>query len=80
MSSNNPISMAGTYTTVQGDTWDAIAYRLWQRETLMHLLLEANPDYGDLLVFGPDVKLSVPQIAVPAKIPDLPPWMNGRLS
>ncbi len=69
--------MADTYTTVQGDTWDAIAYRLWQREILMHRLLEANPDYGDLLVFGPDVKLAVPQIAVPAKTPDLPPWMNG---
>ena len=66
-----------TYTTRQGDTWDVIAYRLWGRETLMRQLIEANPDYGDVLVFGPDVVLSVPQITVPDKTPDLPPWMKG---
>ena len=70
-------NMADTYTTLQGDTWDAIAYRLWKRETLMHLLIEANPDYGDVLVFGPDVVLTVPRITVPDRTMDLPPWMDG---
>ena len=69
-----------TYTTVQGDTWDVIAHRLWGRETLMDRLIKANPDYGDVLVFGPDVVLSVPQITVPAITPDLPPWMKGGAS
>ncbi len=67
-----------TYTTVQGDTWDVIAHRLWKRETLMDRLIKANPDYGDVLVFGPDVVLSVPQITVPDITPDLPPWMAGE--
>ena len=69
--------MTKTYTTLQGDTWDAIAYRLWQRETMMHHLVAANPDHGDVLVFGPDVQLRVPDVTVPSRIPDLPPWMQG---
>ena len=70
-------SMARTYTTVQGDTWDSIAYRLWGRETLMHLLLAANTDHADVLVFEPDVLLNVPDITVPARTMPLPPWMQG---
>ena len=68
--------MAKPYTTLQGDTWDSIAYRLWGRETLMHHLVKANPDYCDVLVFGPNITLSVPDIVVPARKPDLPPWMT----
>lgn len=67
--------MARTYTTLQGDTWDVIAYRLWKRETLMHHLVAANPDYCDVLVFGPNIVLTVPDIVVPDRKPDLPPWM-----
>ena len=69
--------MADVYLTRQGDTWDVIAYRLWGRETLMQALIAANPDHGDVVVFGPDVPLTVPVLTVPARRPDLPPWMHG---
>ena len=72
--------MAKTYTTVQGDTWDSIAYRLWGRETLMHLLIDANPDSGDVLAFEPDVLLQVPDITVPVRTMSLPPWMQEATS
>lgn len=69
---------SSTYTTRQGDTWDVIAYRLWGRETLMHHLMQANADHGDVLVFGPDVVLAVPDVVVPPKTPDLPPWYAAQ--
>lgn len=34
--------MASTYTTIQGDTWDLIAYKLYGEEKYMKNLIEAN--------------------------------------
>lgn len=51
-----------SYTTVQGDTWDLIAYRLWRSEYLLPLLLEANPKHRDVIIFDGGIKLNVPDI------------------
>jgi len=66
-----------TYTTIQGDTWDGIAFRLWGREHLMSALLQANPDHADVLVFSAGIVLNVPEVNVNAiqPITELPPWM-----
>ena len=37
--------MASTYTTIQGDTWDLIAYKLYGEEKYMKNLIEANEEY-----------------------------------
>lgn len=66
------------YRTIQGDTFDAIAYRLWKNEHLCRALMEANPDYMDVLIFGAGVELVIPEIAVPKKIADLPPWYGKK--
>ena len=34
--------MLGTYTTIQGDVWDLIAYKLYGDEKYMKNLIEAN--------------------------------------
>ncbi|SFA91506.1 P2-like prophage tail protein X [Cohnella sp. OV330] len=62
-----------TYRTVQGDTWDAIAYAVYGREYLMPLLLDANPDYSRVVVFGAGVLLNVPGAPDEAAA-GLPPW------
>lgn len=54
--------MAGTYTTVQGDTWDGIAYRLYGAERYMRYLFEANWPQADTLVFPSGVVLNVPEL------------------
>lgn len=51
-----------SYTTVQGDTWDLIAYRLWGSEYLLPLLLEANPKYRDVIIFDGGIILNVPDV------------------
>ena len=40
-----------TYTTVQGDTWDLIAYKILGAEHYMQQLIEANPDLIDIFYF-----------------------------
>lgn len=54
--------MAGTYTTIQGDTWDLIAYRLYGAEKYMRYLFEANWPQADTLVFPSGVVLNVPDL------------------
>lgn len=62
-----------TYTTIQGDTWDMIAYKLFQKESLMVQIMNANYDYVDTAVFGAGVVLNIPTIFTETAA-DLPPW------
>lgn len=67
--------MASTYTTIQGDTWDLIAYDLYGDESYMKTLIEANWDYIDTMVFESGVVLNVPEIAESAD-DDAPFWRS----
>ncbi|TVX93050.1 tail protein X [Paenibacillus agilis] len=61
------------YTTVQGDTWDIIAYKQYGNESLFPLLINANPQHATKVRFDAGVTLFVP--AAPEEISeDLPPW------
>jgi len=51
-----------SYTTIQGETWDLISYKLWGSEYLLPLLLEANPKHRHILFFSGDVVLHVPTV------------------
>lgn len=62
-----------TYTTIQGDTWDIIAYKLFGVESRMLQLMQANPDYISTVIFSAGVSLAVPDIPETAPA-DLPPW------
>ena len=71
--------MQRKYTTRSGDMWDAIAYKVYasrrRREFLMHLLLEANPEYRKTAIFPSGVVLTIPD--EPEDVPDtLPPWKS----
>lgn len=65
--------MAGTYTTVLGDAWDGIAFKLYGDEKYMKELIEANWKYTDTLVFGSGIVLNVPDIEED-KDEELPFW------
>lgn len=65
-----------TYTTKQGDMWDAIARRVYPNigaEYLMSVLIDANPRHGDTVIFSGGVVLDVPEICAPTTS-NLPPW------
>ncbi|GAV21614.1 tail protein X [Carboxydothermus pertinax] len=65
------------YITVQGDTWDIIALKVYGSEMYMTKLIEANPEHRETVFFSANVKLKVPEIETP--IPTtLPPWKRGE--
>lgn len=65
--------MTKTYTTVQGDMWDSIAYKLYGSESGLNALLEANPAYMDYVVLPGGLTLKVPEYTKPTTN-RLPPW------
>lgn len=70
--------MSSIYTTIQGDTWDGIAYKLYGDEKYMKNLIEANWLYTDVLVFSAGVELTVPEITEEEKDNDnLPIWRQS---
>lgn len=65
-----------TYTTIQGDTWDGIAYKLYGNEKHMKELIEANWSRIDTLVFSAGVELDVPELPEESD-EDLPIWRQS---
>lgn len=66
------------YRTIQGDTWDKIAFREYPalgRERLVSTLIEANARYSDIVIFPAGIVLDVPEVDVP-RVNTLPPWVN----
>lgn len=61
------------YTTIQGDTWDIIALKVYGNEKYMSQLLKANPRYTDIIVFSAGVEIVCPDIEEDT-MEHLPPW------
>jgi phage tail protein X len=61
------------YVTVQGDTWDLIAFKVYGSEFYMTKLIEANPEHRETVFFNANIRLKVPEIEAPAPA-TLPPW------
>jgi phage tail protein X len=65
-----------TYRTIQGDTWDSIAARLYGSEKHMIALMTANPGFVEVVIFSAGVELRLPEIVAGAAA-SLPPWKRG---
>lgn len=65
--------MPSTYTTLSGDIWDNIAYKQLGGERYTSVLMEANPEYLDVVMFPAGVELVLPDITSPTP-ETLPPW------
>ena len=66
------------YTTISGDTWDLIAFKVYDGlggEKLTHILLDANTQHLGTVIFPAGVELDVPEVYAPAS-KGLPPWMR----
>ncbi|WP_302357371.1 tail protein X [uncultured Megasphaera sp.] len=65
--------MSSIYSTIQGDMWDLISYRVYGTERHVKDLLEANQAYRDVVVFPAGVQIVCPEIST-AGSSVLPPW------
>ncbi|MFG6383467.1 MAG: tail protein X [Lachnospiraceae bacterium] len=68
--------MADTYTTIQGDTWDYIAFKVYGSESYTTFLMEHNYPYLDILIFSSGTILNTPPLPEEEK-GELPPWRNN---
>lgn len=65
-----------TYTTMQGDMWDAIAFRELGSVFLTSALMRANLQYADIYIFPAGVELTIPNAEEPGNN-SLPPWKEA---
>lgn len=65
-----------TYTTIQGETWDNIALKVYGEERHADFLMENNYAFLDILVFSAGTILNTP--ALPKDRDGvLPPWRTN---
>jgi phage tail protein X len=65
------------YTTIQGQTWDQIAYEVYGNEYMCDKIMDLNRDKLDIFIFPAGVKLLLPddESAVNRSVPsDYPTW------
>lgn len=65
--------MSKTYTTVQGDMWDSIAYKRMGDVSYTDELMRLNQKHLDLYVFPVGVVLALPEPKESVS-GSLPPW------
>ncbi|MEC0092504.1 tail protein X [Paenibacillus macquariensis] len=65
------------YRTIQGDTWDGVAFKISGTESFMTTLMDANPDFIGTIIFSSGNILNVPEVVVDTA-DTLPPWRMGE--
>ena len=66
--------MANRHITSGGDTFDSLALRYYNNEKLASTIIQANPDYCDVLIFDEGVDLTIPDVFAVTQPETLPPW------
>lgn len=66
-----------TYTTIQGDMWDSIAFAQMGDCAYTDKLIELNGKYRDVFIFPAGVTLTLPEKTVDVQS-TLPPWKAGK--
>lgn len=64
-----------TYETVQGDTWDMIAKKVYGEEKYAGYLMESNRLLLDYMIFPGGVVFSIPELTEEQDA-DLPIWRD----
>lgn len=61
------------YRTIQGDTWDMIAYKVWGDCMLTAKLMAANESEIETVIFSAGTILTIPEVSA-VEAMSLPPW------
>ena len=62
------------YITKEGDMFDMIALNFYNEEKMATTIIEANPDYADVVIFDADIELIIPIVQDTEGIETKPPW------
>lgn len=66
--------MEKTYTTKQGDAWDAIAFEVYGDVKYTGFLMQANFQHLDTFVFDDGVVLQTPELPEDNDLTNAPIW------
>lgn len=68
------------YETKQGDMWDYIAWKVYNDETKVEVLLNAeeNRRIMDIYIFSAGEKVWCPEVNEQAQASELPPWRDSE--
>lgn len=64
-----------TYSTIQGDEWDLICYKIYGTEWALDTLMHANPHLINISQFSAGTIINLPEIDTIVINKDLPPWV-----
>lgn len=70
--------MSKTYTTIQGDMWDTVAYKTLGSAAHTDKLIDANTRHRHYFIFTAGVELVIPGVDVLPAAVNLPPWKRVR--
>lgn len=70
--------MTKTYTTISGDMWDGIAYKVYGDEAYTDKLMKLNPQYRNIVIFPAGIVLDLPEESLTVSV-SLPPWKRNGL-
>ncbi len=70
--------MAKIHKTVEGETFDMLALRYYDEEKLASIIIQANPDYCDVLVFESVTEIIIPDAPAAIFPETLPPWRRDE--
>ena len=65
------------YTTLQGDTWDMISIDFYGNPNLSFVIINANLELSEYIVFDGGIELKIPIIPDFISPSTLPPWKVG---
>lgn len=66
--------MSKTYTTIQGDMWDSIAYKTLGSVEHTNRIMAVNPSLYKYFVFPAGVVVRIPDSDTSRNYDNLPPW------
>ena len=67
------------YRTVSGDTWDLIAFKVYESEGYFHDLIRNNLRLIDIAIFDANIPIIIPEISEEVEDDEsLPPWKRGE--
>lgn len=69
--------MNEAYRTIQGDTWDIIAKKVYGDEKYLDYLMAHNFLLLDYFVFPAGVTVNTPSLSAQTQRDDLPSWRKG---
>lgn len=66
--------MEDKYTTILGDTWDLIAYKVYGDSNIHSKIKAKNPKYTNFFIFQAGVVLNIPEFENVSVNENIAPW------